>query len=255
MAASSSTCSWVSIPSEQATLISTASWIALTPSRTWFINRSSGPRTAATMQNSVAPVLAVSFAAVTSEGMSSQAERTGESKTPDCEQKWQSSGQPPVLSETMPSTSTSSPHHLTRTSWARSSSSSTRSSGSCRHWRACSSLSPRPCSRTWVRATSRMSTDLLRSVGRQEGGPGERAAEARRDRRAGALTEVSHRRHPGWQDARDRGHRGEVGEVAAGGEIGVGRPAADDEIGEPDALLEEAVDSERGVVESAEARG
>ena len=64
------------------------------------------------MQNSVAPVLAVSFAARTSDGMSSHAERTGESKTPDCEQKWQSSGQPPVLSATMPSTSTSSPHHF-----------------------------------------------------------------------------------------------------------------------------------------------
>ena len=104
--------------------MSTSAAIAATPSRTWLISRSSGPRTAATMQNSVAPVAAVSRAALTSDGMSSQAERTGESNRPDCEQKWQSSGQPPVLSETMPSTSTSSPHHASRTSCARSSSAS-----------------------------------------------------------------------------------------------------------------------------------
>ena len=118
------------MPSDAATLMSTASLIAATPSRIWSISRSSGPRTAATMQNSVAPVAAVSFAAWTSEGMSSQAERTGEANRPDCEQKWQSSGQPPVLSDTMPSTSTSGPHQRIRTSWARASSSSSRSSGS-----------------------------------------------------------------------------------------------------------------------------
>ena len=70
------------------------------------------------MQNSVAPVFAVCLAASTSDGMSSHAERTGEANRPDCEQKWQSSGQPPVLSETMPSTSTSGPHQRIRTSWA-----------------------------------------------------------------------------------------------------------------------------------------
>ena len=43
--------------------MSTAAWIAATPSRTCSISRSSGPRTAATMQNSVAPVAAVSCAA------------------------------------------------------------------------------------------------------------------------------------------------------------------------------------------------
>ncbi len=36
----------------------------------------------------------------------------------DCEQKWQSSGQPPVLADRMPSTSTSGPHQASRTSWA-----------------------------------------------------------------------------------------------------------------------------------------
>ena len=41
------------------------------------------------------------------------------SNRPDCEQKWQSSGQPPVLTTTIPSTSTSGPHQRMRTSWAR----------------------------------------------------------------------------------------------------------------------------------------
>ena len=74
------------------------------------------------MQNSVAPVAAVCRAASTSDGMSSRAARTGVSKRPDWEQKWQSSGQPPVLSETIPSTSTSGPHQRIRTSWASCSS-------------------------------------------------------------------------------------------------------------------------------------
>ena len=89
--------------------MSTASWIALIPSRTCDISRSSGPRTAATMQNSVAPVAAVSSAALTSCGMSSHTERTGEVNWPDWLQKWQSSGQPPVLRLMMPSTSISGP--------------------------------------------------------------------------------------------------------------------------------------------------
>ncbi len=67
--------------------MSTASRMAATASRTCAIRRSSGPRTAATMQNSVAPVAAVSRAASTSEGMSSFAARTGVSNRPDCEQK------------------------------------------------------------------------------------------------------------------------------------------------------------------------
>ena len=61
------------------------------------------------MQNSVAPVAAVSRAASTRLGMSSRTARTGVSKRPDWLQKWQSSGQPPVLIETIPSTSTSGP--------------------------------------------------------------------------------------------------------------------------------------------------
>ena len=58
-----------------------------------------------------------------------QTERTGEVNWPDWEQKWQSSGQPPVLAERMPSTSTSGPHHPRRTSWARAASDGTEVSG------------------------------------------------------------------------------------------------------------------------------
>ena len=48
----------------------------------------------------------------------------------DCEQKWQSSGHPPVLADRIPSTSTSGPHHASRTSWASAASCGTASSGS-----------------------------------------------------------------------------------------------------------------------------
>ena len=81
------------------------------------------------MQNSVAPDFAVCLAASTRLGMSSQALRTGDAKSPDCEQKWQSSGHPPVLRLMMPSTSTSGPHHRMRTSWARAASDGTDASG------------------------------------------------------------------------------------------------------------------------------
>src|SRR5688500_14959344 len=157
MARRSSTWSWVSIPSEQATLMSTASWIALIPSRTCGISRSSGPRTAATMQNSVAPVAAVSSAAFTSCGMSSHTDRTGEVNWPDWLQKWQSSGQPPVLRLMIPSTSISGPQCFMRTACASSSSSAIRSSGT---WSTSTSSSyerPVPSSRTLTRARSRMS--------------------------------------------------------------------------------------------------
>ncbi len=92
------------------------------------------------MQNSVAPVFAVCLAASTSVGTSSHAERTGESNSPDWEQKWQSSGHPPVFSEMIPSTSTSGPHQRIRTSWASASSASRASSGSRSTSRTCSSV-------------------------------------------------------------------------------------------------------------------
>ena len=68
-------------------LISTSSLMRSIANLIWFISLMSGPRTAATMQNSVAPVAAVSFAALTSSGMSSQTPRTGESNRPDWLQK------------------------------------------------------------------------------------------------------------------------------------------------------------------------
>ena len=54
---------------------------------------------------------------------------TGVSKRDDCEQKWQSSGHPPVLADRMPSTSTVGPHHASRTSWANEANPVTDSSG------------------------------------------------------------------------------------------------------------------------------
>ena len=75
------------MPSEQATLMSTALRIAAMPSRTSAMRRASGPRTAATMQNSLAPAAAVAFAAATSSVMSSHTGRTGEVNLPDWEQK------------------------------------------------------------------------------------------------------------------------------------------------------------------------
>ena len=62
--------------------MSTSSRIAAMPAATCAISRALGPRTAATMQNSVAPVFAVCFAASTSIGMSSHAERTGRLEEP-----------------------------------------------------------------------------------------------------------------------------------------------------------------------------
>ena len=116
------------------------------------MSRASGPRTAATMQNSVAPVAAVSRAAWTSDGMSSRAARTVVSKRPDCEQKWQSSGQPPVLSDTMPSTSTSGPHQRMRTSCASADASGNSASGRRRTSSTCAWSSPSPRSSTCSRA-------------------------------------------------------------------------------------------------------
>ena len=57
--------------------MSTAARIAATPSRICRMSLSSGPRTAATMQNSLAPVAAVCWAARTSSEMLSHTERTG----------------------------------------------------------------------------------------------------------------------------------------------------------------------------------
>ena len=93
--------------------------------------RSSGPRTASTMQNSDAPSAAVSRAAVsTSSVFRKGVALTGVSKRADCAQKWQSSGQPPVLAERIPSISTSGPHQASRTWWASEARAMTAPSGS-----------------------------------------------------------------------------------------------------------------------------
>ena len=146
--------------------MSTSRRTAAMPSRTWAMSLSSGPRTAATMQNSVAPVAAVCLAASTRARMSSHTARTGEVNTPDWEQKWQSSGQPPVLMETMPSTSTSGPHHRIRTSCASCSACGRSSSGSPSTARTPASSSPCPSSRTTDRARSRIAAAGLGGMGR-----------------------------------------------------------------------------------------
>ena len=110
--------------------------------------RSSGPRTATTMQNSVAPATCERRAASTMPSTSSQAARTGVGKRADCEQNAQSSLQPPVLADTIDSTETSGPQCARRTRWASAHSSGTRSGVSAVMRRASSraSGSPRPSS-------------------------------------------------------------------------------------------------------------
>ena len=118
--------------------------------------RSSGPRTASTMQNSVAPTAAVSRAASSTSSVSRNGvASTGVSKRADWAQKWQSSGQPPVLADRMPSTSTVGPHQARRTSWARAASAGTASSGTEASAVSSSASRPRPSSSRAVAAWSR----------------------------------------------------------------------------------------------------
>ena len=82
------------------------------------------------MQNSEAPSSAVCRAASSTCSVSRNGvARTGVSNRDDWAQKWQSSGQPPVLADRMPSTSTVSPHQARRVSWARAARDGTRASG------------------------------------------------------------------------------------------------------------------------------
>ncbi len=120
--------------------------------------RSSGPRTANTMQNSDAPSLAVSAAAASTSSVS----RNGVawiwvSNLADWLQKWQSSGQPPVLADKMPSTSTSGPHQARRTSWASAARDGTASSGTTARAASSSSVSwRRSSSSAWPAAAIRV---------------------------------------------------------------------------------------------------
>ena len=145
------------MPREAEMEMSTSSWMAVTASATWSSSCWVGPFTAATMQNSDAPIFSDCFAASTSSLMSRVTERTGDSNRPDWEQKWQSSGQPPVFREMMPSRETSTPQCLMRTWCARSSSSGRRSSSMLRIWTSSSLFRPSPFSRAFSRAISRMS--------------------------------------------------------------------------------------------------
>ena len=107
-----------------------------------------GPRTASTMQNSLAPNACVSSAAARiSSASRNGVALTGVSNLADCEQKWQSSGQPPVLADKMPSTSTSGPHQARRTSWASAASEGTALSGRAASAASSSSVSWRRSSR------------------------------------------------------------------------------------------------------------
>ncbi len=93
------------------------------------------------MQNSDAPTAFTSAAAARTSAVSRKGVAfTGVSNREDWAQKWQSSGQPPVLADRIPSTSTSGPHQASRTSWARAARAVTDSSGTTA--RAASSPAP-----------------------------------------------------------------------------------------------------------------
>ncbi len=130
------------MPADTATLMPTSSRTIGTSSSNRRIVASFGPRTASTMQNRLAPRSAVSRAARSTSSVSRNGvASTWVSKADDWLQKWQSSGHPPVLAETMPSTSTTGPHHASRTSWARAASDGTISSGSWASWVSSSRVS------------------------------------------------------------------------------------------------------------------
>src|SRR4051794_5214829 len=141
------------MPALTATLSPVRSFTIGTSSRMRCIVRSSGPRTASTMQNSDAPSAAVSWAAASTSSVSRNGVAfTGVSKADDCEQKWQSSGHPPVFADRMPSTSTCGPHHARRTWCASAASAGTDSSGT------------RASVASWSPSSSRRSSRSARSA-------------------------------------------------------------------------------------------
>ena len=93
--------------------------------------------------------------------------RTGEAKRPDCEQKWQSSGQPPVLRLMMPSTSTSGPHQRHPHLVGQRQQLVEPVVGQLQHLQHLVLVRPSPRSSTCSRATARMSVlSGSRMVGR-----------------------------------------------------------------------------------------
>ena len=149
---------WLDIPS----LVEAAKQTAKTGATEFCIVaavRGPDERLMAQMREGVAAIhAACDINVAASLGMLSQALRTGEENRPDWEQKWQSSGQPPVFRLMMPSTSTSGPHQRMRTSWASASSSSRLSSGNCRISSTCCWDRPSPPSSTCSRADANTST-------------------------------------------------------------------------------------------------
>ena len=96
---------------------------------------------------------------------------TGVSKRDDCEQKWQSSGHPPVLADKMPSTSTVGPHQASRTSCANDAKPVTDSSGTTAR-PTNSSISRRRCSSSSAPAAAAMAArapDVVGGGGRLTG--------------------------------------------------------------------------------------
>ena len=146
--------------------------------------RSSGPRTASTMQNSDAPSAAVSAAAASTSSVSRKGVAfTGVSKRDDWAQKWQSSGHPPVLADRMPSTSTVGPHHARRTSWASDASPITDSSGTTARPPNSSTSRSRCSSSSATRGGGDGGPCLGRGVGRRRQRTGQRLDGRRAGRR------------------------------------------------------------------------
>ena len=136
-------------PSEQSTSSDVSLRMASTARSTWFMRRVSGPRTATTMQKWLAPDASVARAAASTSSSGRNGWRwAGESKWIDCEQKPQSSEHPPVFALISDSSSTPSPHHLRRTSWARLSRAGSSDAGRSTRARASSTSIGRLSART-----------------------------------------------------------------------------------------------------------
>src|SRR3984957_3898396 len=158
-------------------------------SRMRWMLRSSGPRTASTMQNSDAPRAAVSWAAARTSVVSRKGVAlTGVWNCADWEQKWQSSGHPPVLADRIPSISTSGPHQASRTWWAREARAITAPSGMAASAVNSSAVRRRRSSR---RACSAVAITALSAALRATWGGGGGSAAAEAERKATGLVVVT----------------------------------------------------------------